>query len=232
MNAEQYRGRGDGRSEPVGGVGVPTHARRECGDVGYSSKVMQQNATNSEYHREQLRDIGKALWEELNSLQREWDLFTAIYWHSKSRTDILDKLFPSCYLTLDKVFQRDIILRVARLGDPAGGGSRMNISFVAVNSRLETDEPSNTIFDKWNALTHRKSVKSLRDRMVAHLDSGVRFGIRECADVEFRQVGQAIQHMKCTLMRLSDYYAWGLPNWDENTIADEINRLMERMKSC
>ncbi len=216
------------------GIGAPLHARKEYMEQRARNNMMPNDNDDPEKESDRLRKVGIAIWNELNSLQKEWDLFQAIFMHSEERTDVLNRCLriPTCGEVLNKALQRDIILRVARLGDPPGRGEQQNICFGAIKEFMIATDASNKIFDGWDALTHRVSVKSMRDTMIAHLDSGVRFGDRECAAVEFRQVERAIQHMNCTLMRLSDYYSWNLSNWDENTISDEIDDLLKRMTSC
>ena len=120
-------------------------------------------------------DLFFRLWNDVVFLHLDWATYRSLFGTSQERVDTLNWAAGQFFNTVYRVLWNDIIMRIARLTDPATSGSgRDNASLQGLLKKLEGKVPPNLATD-WDAdLSSLRSaagkIRVLRDRTLAHAD--------------------------------------------------------------
>ena len=187
-------------------------------------------------------DIGKLLYRIVNEvgfIDREWVLFHSIYF-VRERAHAFHHVLPVSYNIIALALQRDIVLLIARLFDPAKsrvkGEIRYNVTIPALLdvARINIDGlvPQDRLATAYS--TCKQFSDRLRDghtKLIKHLDANVHIGGEQC-EVPLRQeTGEAIEALKALLDAIAIHLNRPRAKWEwcgAEAVRREVTALFEQ----
>lgn len=120
-------------------------------------------------------DLFFSLWNDVVFLHLDWATYRSLFGTSQERFDTLNWAAGQFFNTVYRVLWNDIIMRIARLTDPATSGrGRDNASLQGLLKKLEGKVPPNVATDWEVDLSSLRSaagrIRVLRDKTLAHAD--------------------------------------------------------------
>ena len=119
-----------------------------------------------------------ALWvtldKEITWLHGRWIIYRQLYGTSRERVELLNKSAGTFFNILHDVLLHDVQLSLSKIGDPAGSGSRQNMTLDALHKDLLSAGES-TAADKMNASVQKfadacGTIRHRRNKWIAHFD--------------------------------------------------------------
>jgi len=119
-----------------------------------------------------------ALWGTLDTeitwLHGRWIIYRQLYGTSPDRVELLNKSAGTFFNMLQDVLLHDVQLSLSKIGDPAGSGSRENVTLFALHKIL-LDAGQTIAADKMSAALQKFAdacvkVRHRRNKWIAHFD--------------------------------------------------------------
>lgn len=122
----------------------------------------------------EVRDLFAAVWAQVAELHASWRILSDLFTGDPIRVALLKETAPAFFLIVRRALQDAMVLRIARLTDPAKQGAFENISlaalFTAVQSRTDPRTATSLASILVELKNMSKPVRTRRNRVVAHLD--------------------------------------------------------------
>jgi len=160
--------------------------------------------------------IRNHLFQEIALLSDLWEQYRTLFLTSATRVTRLNEHARWFFASVQRAFLNQLILGISKITDPAKSGSRRNVSLLALleDPRLaEKPKLSSSLVAQIDEVTRAAaSIRSHRNKTVAHLDHAVAFGYDPLPQVTLDQIGssialvQQIHHLYGTELLDSDAY--------------------------
>jgi hypothetical protein len=113
-------------------------------------------------------------------LHGRWIIYRQLFGTSPERVDVLNRSASTFFNILQKTLLHDVQLSLSKLGDPAGSGSRKNLTLAALVEQLESAGESAVVAKlKQLVATFDDACKKLRyrrNKWIAHFDLNTMLG--------------------------------------------------------
>jgi hypothetical protein len=86
----------------------------------------------------QIHTLWTTLDREITWLHGRWIIYRQLFGTNKERVELLNKSAGTFFNVLQDVLLHDVQLSLSKLGDPAGSGSRENMTLEALHQVLQT----------------------------------------------------------------------------------------------
>jgi hypothetical protein len=129
--------------------------------------------TDHRYPR-QIHTLWTTLDREITWLHGRWIIYRQLFGTNKERVELLNKSAGTFFNVLQDVLLHDVQLSLSKLGDPAGSGSRENMTLEALHQVLQTSGET-LAADKMKASMQRFAmacikIRHRRNKWIAHFD--------------------------------------------------------------
>ncbi len=176
--------------------------------------------------------IGKtysALWQEVAWINKKWNQYVELFGTSPERIELLNRVAPSFFRTVQDSLLKDVLLHLARLTDPPKSAGRPNLSLL----RLSQAVASTPIAAQAEALSSAalnacEFARDWRNRRLAHRDLDLAVGLNPepLAPASRASVKAAIASLSELLNLVSLHYSGSTTLFDLYTRdADAANLL-------
>jgi hypothetical protein len=130
----------------------------------------------------EIQDLWVTLKAEVVWLHGRWIIYRQLYGTSQEHVDVLNRSASTFFNILQKSLLHDVQLSISKLGDPAGKGTRRNLTLSALAQELELIGEKSLV-DKLKAaiLTFDATCAKLRKRRnkwIAHFDLDTMIGAK------------------------------------------------------
>jgi AbiU2 len=88
---------------------------------------------------ESLGEVFYSLRQEVAMLHHTWNEYVALFGTGQQQVDLMNKAAPCFFQTVQVTFFRDTILRIARLTDEKGSGSKTNLSISVLEDVVQPE---------------------------------------------------------------------------------------------
>lgn len=121
-----------------------------------------------------IRELWSGLKSEVIWVHGRWIMYRQLYGTSAQRVDVLNRSASTFFNVLQKVLLQDVQLSLSKLGDPAGSGSRTNMTLDALIKALE-DLKETEVVSKAKPLVEAydaacEKLRCRRNKSIAHFD--------------------------------------------------------------
>ena len=128
----------------------------------------------------------KELADEVVRQYHEFSEFHFLFYGSQARGDLLNAVATHFFGKLFEIMLDRLVLGVSKLTDPAGSGSRTNLSLAYVHDGLVQDArypkpDADELIEQ--AMSVRKHLEVWRSKRIAHNDASVALGLRDAGEV-------------------------------------------------
>ena len=111
-----------------------------------------------------------SLYNEITWLTFKWIEFRELYGTKESRFELMNKVAPFFFFTIQKVLWENLLLGVARITDPPETMGKKNTTLKALGQYLQDDFKTEIEGDLNDILTESKFCRDWRNRWIAHMD--------------------------------------------------------------
>ena len=127
-----------------------------------------------------IHDLWATLKAEVVWLHGRWIIYRQLHGTSQERVDVLNRSAATFFNVLQKILLHDVQLSLSKLGDPAGSGSRKNLTLAALVESLEGAGES-LVAGKLRPLVATfdstcKELRHRRNKWIAHFDLNMMLG--------------------------------------------------------
>jgi len=121
--------------------------------------------------------IYDALWQELARVHKKWAEYVSLFGTSSTRIDLLNKVAPSLFRTVQDSLWEDVLLHLARITDSPRSMGKNNLS-VRRLAQIVASAPIAPKVDELvtTALKTTEFVRDWRNRKLAHRDLDLALG--------------------------------------------------------
>ena len=122
----------------------------------------------------QIHTLWTSLDREITWLHGRWIIYRQLFGTNRERVDLLNESAGTFFNALHNVLLHDVQLSLSKLGDPAGSGSRKNMTLKALHQQLQASGEA-LAADKMKASMQKFAVACVkirhrRDKWIAHFD--------------------------------------------------------------
>jgi hypothetical protein len=201
---------------------------------GLWSKNMKRDITPDELKKEILvafpegtGDLFYELWTNVAHLHLKWKNYRSLFGTSPDRIDLLNEVASLFFGLLDGILLHDVVLAIARLTDPAwarGKKRKDNASFERLLEMLNPDIDANLTNELKSELddlkAHCKSIRQLRDRLIAHDDlaTALQYRADPLPDISRAYIEDILERVRNLLGKIEEHFL-GSPTSHEQVIS-------------
>ena len=122
----------------------------------------------------QIHTLWTTLDREITWLHGRWIIYRQLFGTNKERVELLNESAGSFFNVLQDVLLHDVQLSLSKLGDPAGSGSRENMTLEALHHGLQAANEA-AVADKMKASLQKFAaacvkIRHRRNKWIAHFD--------------------------------------------------------------
>jgi AbiU2 len=128
-----------------------------------------------------VHDLWSGIESEVVWLHGRWSIYRQLFGTSPERIDLLNESAGTFFNVLNQILLHDVQLSISKLGDPAGQGSRMNMTLAALveafgacgeSTLVAKLEPLLLVFDASCTKSRHR-----RNKWIAHFDLETMLGL-------------------------------------------------------
>jgi hypothetical protein len=167
---------------------------------------------------ERLGEVCFLLWKELLHLHNKWNEFKVLFASEGVNIEVMNRIAPHFFGHVQTIWWSDMLLHIARLTDPPGGGSKQNLSLQLLPSLIEHPE----LREEVAGLVAESVAKTLfirewRNCALAHNDLKHALGptTSSLASTEYDDIENALTALRGPINAIEVYFERGAEPYEQ-----------------
>ena len=178
----------------------------------------------------------KNIWDFLHGeviwLHGRWSMYQQLFGTNEGRIDLLNRVAPTYFGTIQKIQLDEVQLTLSRLGDPAKTGKRANLTLETLVQNIESlglSELSQVLNTHLETFRHRcESIVKRRNTQIAHYD----FNTHQAAQSEGLQsasrqeIEEALEALRSFMQTVYDYFEHSYMAYEHFVMHDDAHSVL------
>ncbi|MDM0045712.1 hypothetical protein QTH91_14575 [Variovorax dokdonensis] len=181
-----------------------------------------------------VRELWAGLDSEVTQLHARWIIYRQLYGTSEERVDLLNESASSVFAALQDVWLHDVQLCLSKLDDPAGSGSRTNMTLEALHQALvSTGEAAAAAklaacLPAFHAACGK--IRHRRNKWIAHFDQATMLSADPRMSASRDEVETALEAVRDAMNAVSVHYADGGIAYEHTALQADGDALIYRLR--
>jgi len=183
-------------------------------------------------------ELAHWLWNDISNLHMNWTNYRILFGTDEAIIDLLNSVASSFFAIVERVLRHDSVLRICRITDPPFFGRskrNSNASLRQLSFRTENDLPEelqDEFAKQLNKLDELADpIRTLRDKRIAHSDSGVVLEYSsEPLGVSRAAVEDILSKIRGAFHLLEDHYLGSVTSFEHVIQANDARKLLYHLR--